>query len=104
MSLTLILILKNVLLLTFRRYGIWKIEAKYKKNFVTSAVATFEVKEYGKVCPYCEPSFLYAFSVNFIEDRYATQRKKTEMLEVTLACLYTATGRSVMPSGNAGSS
>ncbi|XP_075295627.1 complement C5 isoform X3 [Opisthocomus hoazin] len=29
------------------KYGIWKIEAKYKKNFVTSAVATFEVKEYA---------------------------------------------------------
>ncbi|NXI41495.1 CO5 protein, partial [Galbula dea] len=29
------------------KYGIWKIEAKYKKNFVTSAVAEFEVKEYA---------------------------------------------------------
>ncbi|KAM9218014.1 complement C5 [Leptosomus discolor] len=29
------------------KYGIWKIEAKFKKNFVTSAVATFEVKEYA---------------------------------------------------------
>ncbi|NXE19189.1 CO5 protein, partial [Ardeotis kori] len=29
------------------KYGIWKIEAKYKKNFVTSAVAKFEVKEYA---------------------------------------------------------
>ncbi|XP_008945836.1 PREDICTED: complement C5, partial [Merops nubicus] len=29
------------------KYGIWKIEAKYKKNFVTSAVAQFEVKEYA---------------------------------------------------------
>uniref|UniRef100_A0A8B9ETM7 Complement C5 n=1 Tax=Anser cygnoides TaxID=8845 RepID=A0A8B9ETM7_ANSCY len=31
------------------KYGIWKIEAKYKKNFITSAVAKFEVKEYGKL-------------------------------------------------------
>ncbi|NXJ75425.1 CO5 protein, partial [Trogon melanurus] len=29
------------------KYGIWRIEAKYKKNFVTSAVAKFEVKEYA---------------------------------------------------------
>uniref|UniRef100_A0A672TFN6 Complement C5 n=1 Tax=Strigops habroptila TaxID=2489341 RepID=A0A672TFN6_STRHB len=29
------------------KYGIWKIEAKYKKDFVTSAVAKFEVKEYA---------------------------------------------------------
>ncbi|KAM6316161.1 complement C5 [Podargus strigoides] len=29
------------------KYGIWKIEAKYKKNFETSAVAKFEVKEYA---------------------------------------------------------
>uniref|UniRef100_A0A8C3K2J8 Complement C5 n=1 Tax=Calidris pygmaea TaxID=425635 RepID=A0A8C3K2J8_9CHAR len=29
------------------KYGIWKIEAKYTKNFVTSAVAKFEVKEYA---------------------------------------------------------
>ncbi|XP_042734829.1 complement C5 [Lagopus leucura] len=29
------------------KYGIWKIEAKYKKNFITSAVAKFEVKEYA---------------------------------------------------------
>uniref|UniRef100_A0A669Q5Y8 Complement C5 n=1 Tax=Phasianus colchicus TaxID=9054 RepID=A0A669Q5Y8_PHACC len=28
------------------KYGIWKIEAKYKKNYITSAVAKFEVKEY----------------------------------------------------------
>ncbi|KFP32463.1 Complement C5, partial [Colius striatus] len=29
------------------KYGTWKIEARYKKNFVTSAVAEFEVKEYA---------------------------------------------------------
>ncbi|NWJ04718.1 CO5 protein, partial [Crypturellus undulatus] len=29
------------------KYGIWKIEAKYKKNFITSAVAKFEIKEYA---------------------------------------------------------
>ncbi|XP_026716227.1 complement C5 isoform X2 [Athene cunicularia] len=29
------------------KYGIWQIEAKYKKNFITSAVAKFEVKEYA---------------------------------------------------------
>uniref|UniRef100_A0A8C8A813 Complement C5 n=1 Tax=Otus sunia TaxID=257818 RepID=A0A8C8A813_9STRI len=29
------------------KYGIWKIEAKYKKNFITSAVSNFEVKEYA---------------------------------------------------------
>ncbi|KFP63066.1 Complement C5, partial [Cariama cristata] len=29
------------------KYGIWKIEAKYKENFVTSALAKFEVKEYA---------------------------------------------------------
>ncbi|NXN96738.1 CO5 protein, partial [Rhinopomastus cyanomelas] len=29
------------------KYGVWKIKAKYKKNFVTSAVAKFEVKEYA---------------------------------------------------------
>ncbi|NXA34849.1 CO5 protein, partial [Eudromia elegans] len=29
------------------KYGVWKIEAKYKKNFITSAVAKFEVKEYA---------------------------------------------------------
>uniref|UniRef100_A0A8C3CRP2 Complement C5 n=1 Tax=Cairina moschata TaxID=8855 RepID=A0A8C3CRP2_CAIMO len=29
------------------KYGIWKIEAKYKKDFITSAVANFEVKEYA---------------------------------------------------------
>ncbi|XP_021269757.1 complement C5 isoform X1 [Numida meleagris] len=29
------------------KYGIWKIEAKYKKNFITSAAAKFEVKEYA---------------------------------------------------------
>ncbi|XP_065593324.1 complement C5 [Cyrtonyx montezumae] len=29
------------------KYGIWKIEAKYKKNFITSAIAKFEVKEYA---------------------------------------------------------
>ncbi|XP_072208870.1 complement C5 isoform X1 [Excalfactoria chinensis] len=29
------------------KYGIWKIEAKYKKIFITSAVAKFEVKEYA---------------------------------------------------------
>uniref|UniRef100_A0A8C3HDF8 Complement C5 n=1 Tax=Chrysemys picta bellii TaxID=8478 RepID=A0A8C3HDF8_CHRPI len=28
------------------KYGIWKVEAKYKKSFTTSAVAKFEVKEY----------------------------------------------------------
>uniref|UniRef100_A0A8B9FJG8 Complement C5 n=1 Tax=Amazona collaria TaxID=241587 RepID=A0A8B9FJG8_9PSIT len=34
-------------LFPFYRYGIWKIEAKYKKDFATSAVAKFEVKEYA---------------------------------------------------------
>ncbi|XP_017665589.1 PREDICTED: complement C5 isoform X1 [Lepidothrix coronata] len=29
------------------KYGIWKIKAKYKKDFATSAVAEFEVKEYA---------------------------------------------------------
>uniref|UniRef100_A0A8C9MF88 Complement C5 n=1 Tax=Serinus canaria TaxID=9135 RepID=A0A8C9MF88_SERCA len=29
------------------KYGIWKIKAKYKKDFATSAVAKFEVKEYA---------------------------------------------------------
>ncbi|NXW58611.1 CO5 protein, partial [Eurystomus gularis] len=29
------------------KYGIWKIEAKYKKDFATTAVAQFEVKEYA---------------------------------------------------------
>ncbi|XP_059721229.1 complement C5 isoform X2 [Haemorhous mexicanus] len=29
------------------KYGIWKIKAKYKKDFTTSAVAKFEVKEYA---------------------------------------------------------
>ncbi|XP_075572529.1 complement C5 isoform X1 [Pelecanus crispus] len=29
------------------KYGVWKIEAKYKKNFATSGAATFEVKEYA---------------------------------------------------------
>ncbi|KAI1232200.1 hypothetical protein IHE44_0007266 [Lamprotornis superbus] len=29
------------------KYGIWKIKAKYKKDFMTSAVAKFEVKEYA---------------------------------------------------------
>uniref|UniRef100_A0A8C5UJV0 Complement C5 n=1 Tax=Malurus cyaneus samueli TaxID=2593467 RepID=A0A8C5UJV0_9PASS len=31
------------------KYGVWKIKAKYKKDFVTSAEAKFEVKEYGKI-------------------------------------------------------
>uniref|UniRef100_A0A669QDH9 Complement C5 n=1 Tax=Phasianus colchicus TaxID=9054 RepID=A0A669QDH9_PHACC len=47
------------------KYGIWKIEAKYKKNYITSAVAKFEVKEYGKACLKCESSFLCAFSITF---------------------------------------
>ncbi|XP_054249289.1 complement C5 [Indicator indicator] len=44
------------------KYGIWKIEAKYKKNFITSAVAEFEVKEYAM------PSFSIAIEPesNFI--------------------------------------
>ncbi|NXW86151.1 CO5 protein, partial [Alopecoenas beccarii] len=44
------------------KYGIWKIEAKYKKNFITSAVAKFEVKEYAM------PSFSIAIEPesNFI--------------------------------------
>uniref|UniRef100_A0A8C5UFW3 Complement C5 n=1 Tax=Malurus cyaneus samueli TaxID=2593467 RepID=A0A8C5UFW3_9PASS len=29
------------------KYGVWKIKAKYKKDFVTSAEAKFEVKEYA---------------------------------------------------------
>uniref|UniRef100_A0A8C0BII2 Complement C5 n=1 Tax=Buteo japonicus TaxID=224669 RepID=A0A8C0BII2_9AVES len=61
------------------KYGIWKIEAKYKKNFVTSAVAKFEVKEYGKVCLYGDPSFLYVFSVKYIEDSYTTQKKMQKL-------------------------
>ncbi|XP_010185264.1 PREDICTED: complement C5, partial [Mesitornis unicolor] len=44
------------------KYGIWQIEAKYKKNFITSAVAKFEVKEYAM------PSFSIAIEPesNFI--------------------------------------
>uniref|UniRef100_A0A8C3HDD1 Complement C5 n=1 Tax=Chrysemys picta bellii TaxID=8478 RepID=A0A8C3HDD1_CHRPI len=33
------------------KYGIWKVEAKYKKSFTTSAVAKFEVKEYENGIP-----------------------------------------------------
>lgn len=33
----------------FYRYGTWKIEAKYKKSFTTTAFTKFEVKEYGNV-------------------------------------------------------
>ncbi|PKU37455.1 complement c5 [Limosa lapponica baueri] len=62
------------------KYGIWKIEAKYKKNFVTSAVAKFEVKEYGKVCPYCEPSLLYVSSEKFVEDNFTTQDEMQKCL------------------------
>lgn len=29
------------------RFGVWKIEAAYPTNFTTTAVAEFEVKEYG---------------------------------------------------------
>uniref|UniRef100_A0A8C3K1E0 Complement C5 n=1 Tax=Calidris pygmaea TaxID=425635 RepID=A0A8C3K1E0_9CHAR len=60
------------------KYGIWKIEAKYTKNFVTSAVAKFEVKEYGKACPFL---FLYVFSEKFIEDNFTTQRRKCRNIE-----------------------
>ncbi|NWU97061.1 CO5 protein, partial [Upupa epops] len=44
------------------KYGTWKIKAKYKKTFVTSAVAKFEVKEYAM------PSFSIAIEPesNFI--------------------------------------
>uniref|UniRef100_A0A8C2Y9Q5 Complement C5 n=1 Tax=Coturnix japonica TaxID=93934 RepID=A0A8C2Y9Q5_COTJA len=57
------------------KYGTWRIEAKYKKIFTTSAVAKFEVKEYGKSCLKCESSCLCVFSMRL--DRAAMQYRIT---------------------------
>uniref|UniRef100_A0A8C3P340 Complement C5 n=1 Tax=Chrysemys picta bellii TaxID=8478 RepID=A0A8C3P340_CHRPI len=50
------------------KYGIWKVEAKYKKSFTTSAVAKFEVKEYVHMifyvqlfCVHCNNNFKGVF-------------------------------------------
>uniref|UniRef100_A0A8C5UFS0 Complement C5 n=1 Tax=Malurus cyaneus samueli TaxID=2593467 RepID=A0A8C5UFS0_9PASS len=57
------------------KYGVWKIKAKYKKDFVTSAEAKFEVKEYGKMCPYCEPAFLVFSMENGVAEFYFNSKR-----------------------------
>uniref|UniRef100_A0A8C0IKC7 Complement C5 n=1 Tax=Chelonoidis abingdonii TaxID=106734 RepID=A0A8C0IKC7_CHEAB len=63
------------------KYGVWKIEAKYKKSFTTSAVAKFEVKEYVHMifyvqffCVHCNNNFKAVF---LLFARYFYNKKVT---------------------------
>uniref|UniRef100_A0A8B9P400 Complement C5 n=1 Tax=Apteryx owenii TaxID=8824 RepID=A0A8B9P400_APTOW len=60
------------------KYGIWKIEAKYKKNFITSAVAKFEVKEYA----------MPSFSVIIEPENNFISSEKFENFRITVRASY----------------
>uniref|UniRef100_A0A8C4K4A4 Complement C5 n=1 Tax=Dromaius novaehollandiae TaxID=8790 RepID=A0A8C4K4A4_DRONO len=60
------------------KYGIWRIEAKYKKNFVTSAVAKFEVKEYA----------MPSFSVIIEPENNFISSEKFENFRITVRASY----------------
>ncbi|KAI6076078.1 Complement C5 [Aix galericulata] len=60
------------------KYGIWKIEAKYKKDFITSAVANFEVKEYA----------LPSFSIVIQPERNFISSDKFESFRIAVEASY----------------
>ncbi|KAM9117353.1 complement C5 [Pangshura tecta] len=60
------------------KYGVWKIEAKYKKSFTTSAVAKFEVKEYAM------PSFL----ISIEPEKNIISSEKFETFRITIKARY----------------
>uniref|UniRef100_A0A8B9U8D4 Complement C5 n=1 Tax=Anas zonorhyncha TaxID=75864 RepID=A0A8B9U8D4_9AVES len=60
------------------KYGIWKIEAKYKKDFITSAVAKFEVKEYA----------LPSFSIVIQPERNFISSDKFENFRIAVKASY----------------
>ncbi|XP_042710316.2 complement C5 isoform X2 [Chrysemys picta bellii] len=60
------------------KYGIWKVEAKYKKSFTTSAVAKFEVKEYAM------PSFF----ISIEPEKNIISSDKFERFRITIKARY----------------
>uniref|UniRef100_A0A8C8RDB6 Complement C5 n=1 Tax=Pelusios castaneus TaxID=367368 RepID=A0A8C8RDB6_9SAUR len=60
------------------KYGIWKIEARYKKSFTTSAVAKFEVKEYA----------MPGFSISIEPEKNVISAEKFEMFTITVKASY----------------
>ncbi|XP_053863549.1 complement C5 isoform X2 [Malaclemys terrapin pileata] len=60
------------------KYGIWKVEAKYKKSFTTSAVAKFEVKEYAM------PSFF----ISIEPEKNIISSEKFETFRITIKARY----------------
>ncbi|XP_062446760.1 complement C5 isoform X2 [Rhea pennata] len=60
------------------KYGIWKIEAKYRKNFITSAVAKFEVKEYA----------MPSFSIIIEPENNFISSEKFENFRITVRASY----------------
>ncbi|XP_043386278.1 complement C5 isoform X2 [Chelonia mydas] len=60
------------------KYGVWKIEAKYKKSFTTSAVAKFEVKEYAM------PSFF----ISIEPEKNIISSDKFETFRITIKARY----------------
>ncbi|XP_030063429.1 complement C5 [Microcaecilia unicolor] len=60
------------------RYGEWKIEAAYKKDFTTSATARFEVKEYA----------MPTFSVSIEPEMSSISYEKFERFTITIKASY----------------
>ncbi|XP_027741708.1 complement C5 [Empidonax traillii] len=60
------------------KYGIWKIVAKYKKDFVTSAVAQFEVKEYA----------MPSFSITIEPESHFISSDKFESFRIVVKASY----------------
>ncbi|XP_006120838.2 complement C5 isoform X1 [Pelodiscus sinensis] len=60
------------------RYGVWRIEAKYKKIFTTSAVAKFEVKEYA----------MPSFSISIEPEKNVISSEKFEKFRITIKARY----------------
>ncbi|XP_070614673.1 complement C5 [Erythrolamprus reginae] len=62
----------------YPKFGIWTIKAKYNKEFTTSAVAKFQVKEYA----------LPRFSVEIIPENSFISSKHFERFKITISARY----------------
>ncbi|XP_074871961.1 complement C5 [Carettochelys insculpta] len=60
------------------KYGVWKIEAKYKKSFTTTALAKFEVKEYAM------PNFF----ISIEPEKNIISSEKFETFRITIKASY----------------
>ncbi|KAL7980965.1 hypothetical protein Chor_002119 [Crotalus horridus] len=72
----------------YPKFGIWTIIAKYDKEFTTSAIAKFQVKEYGSNCRFFHISAMPRFSVEIIPENSFISSQYFERFKITIQARY----------------